>query len=140
MKKMLQDNFDNWEMLHDLNVVLKAIETQKPKNIIKKENKWYGVLAALMHFEMTVTGNFSKKEIAETIAIIEVIGKDRYKIGEISQTGNATVIQLKDKRLVAAIYDDATQKVSFAMAEMGLRYSFKEFLPKEIVEEMKSQL
>ena len=46
----------------------------------------------------------------------------------------------KDKRLVAAIYDYSTQKVSFAMAEMGLKYSFEKFLPKEIVEEMKSQL
>jgi len=140
MKNMMQSNFGNWEILPDLTVVLKEIETKKPKNIIKKANKSYGVLSATMHFEMTITGNFTKKEIAETTAIIETIGKDRYKIGGISQTENTTVIQLTDKRLVAAIYDDATQKVSFAMAEMGLKYSFEKFLPKEIVEEMKSQL
>lgn len=140
MKNMLQSNFDNWEILPDLKVVLKKMETQKPKNIVKQGNKSYGVLEAVMHFEMTVTGNFNKKEIAETIAITETIGKDRYKIGKIAQKENATVIQLTDKRLVAAIYDDATQKVSFAMAEMGLQYSFEKFLPKEIVEEMKSQL
>lgn len=140
MKNMLQSNFDNWEILPDLNVVLKEIETQKPKKIIKQANKLYGVLAATMYFEMTVTGNFTKKEITETIAIIETIGKDRYKIGEIAQKENATVIQLTDKRLVASIYDEAIQKVSFAMAEMGLSYSFEKFLPKEIVEELKSQL
>ncbi|UUV22306.1 toxin-antitoxin system YwqK family antitoxin [Paenimyroides aestuarii] len=140
MKNMLQSNFDNWEILPDLNVVLKKIETEKPKKIIKQANKLYGVLAATMHFEMTVTGNFTKKEIAETVSIIEIIGKDRYKIGEISQTEQTTVIQLTDKRLVAAIYDEASQTVRFAMAEMGLQYSFKEFLPKEIVEEMKPQL
>jgi len=140
MKNMLQSNFDNWEILPDLTVVLKEIETKKPKKIIKQENKTFGVLEAVMNFEMTITGNYSDKEIANTVGLIETIGKDRYKIGEVSQTENATVIQLIDKRLVAAIYDDATQKVSFAMAEMGLRYSFEKFLPKEIVDEMKSQL
>ncbi|MEG1021865.1 MAG: hypothetical protein RSD71_17835 [Flavobacterium sp.] len=140
MKNMLQSNFDNWEILPDLKVVLKEIETTKPKNIIKQGNKTFGVLEAVMHFEMTVTGNYSKKEIAGIVDLIETIGKDRYKIGEISETENATVIQLTDKRLVAAIYDDATQKVSFAMAEMGLKYNFEKFLPKEIVEQMKPQL
>ncbi|KAA5533863.1 hypothetical protein [Paenimyroides baculatum] len=140
MKNMLRSNFDNCEILPDLKIALKEIEAQKPKKIIKKENKSFGVLEAVMNFEMTVTGNYSKTEIARTVDLIETIGKDRYKIGEISQTEDKTVIQLKDKRLVAAIYDYSTQNVSFAMAEIGLRYSFEKFLPKEIVEEMKNQL
>lgn len=140
MKNMLQSNFDNWETLPDLKVVLKEIETTKPKKIIKQGNKTFGVLEAIMNFEMTVTGNYSKKEIAGVVGLVETIGKDRYKMGEISQTENATVIQLTDKRLVAAIYDYSTQKVRFAMAEMGLQYSLEKFLPNEIVEQMKSQL
>jgi len=140
MKNLLQSNFDNWEILPDLNVVLKEIEIQKPKKIIKKGNKSFGVLEAVMNFEMTVAGNYSETETELVMDLIEAIGKNRYKIGEISQTENKTVIQLKDKRLVACIYHFSSQKVSFAMAEKGLRYSFEKFLPKEIVEEMKSQL
>ena len=140
MKNMLQSNFDNWEIFPDLNVELKEIEIQKPKNIIKQGNKSFGVLEAVMNFEMTITGNYSKAEITSTVGLIETIGKDRYKISDISQTEDRTVIQIKDKRLVAAIYDYTTQKVSFAMAEMGLRYSFEKFLPKKIIEEMKNQL
>ncbi|SFN50755.1 MORN repeat variant [Paenimyroides ummariense] len=140
MKNMLQSNFDNWEILPDLKVVLKEIETTKPKKIIKQGNKTFGVLEAIMNFEMTVTGNYSKKEIASTVGLIETIGKDRYKMGEMLQKEGVTVIYIKDKRLVAAIYDYSTQKVRFAMAEMGLKYSFQQFLPKEIIEEMKNQL
>lgn len=140
MKNMLQSNFDNWEIIPDLTIALKEIETRNPKKIIKQGNKLFGVLEAVMNFEMTITGNYSKAEITSTVGLIETIGKDRYKISDISQTVDRTVIQIKDKRSVAAIYDYTTQNVSFAMAEMGLKYSFQQFLPKEIIEEMKNQL
>lgn len=140
MKNMLRSNFDNWEILPDLKVELKEIEIQKPKNIIKQGNKSFGVVETVMNFEMTITGNYSKAEIGSTVGLIETIGKDRYKMGKILQKEGVTVIYIKDKRLVAAIYNHSTQNVSFAMAEMGLKYSFEQFLPKEIIEQIKAQL
>lgn len=140
MKNLLQSNFDNWEMLPDLKVTFKEIEIQKPSKVIKKENKSFGVLEAIMNFEMSFTGYGDDEEIKTVLYIIEGLGKDRYKIDEVIKNEGNTIIKIKDKRLVAGIYNHSTQKVGFAMAEVGLIYTFEKFLPKEIIEEMKTQL
>ncbi|MDR6969528.1 hypothetical protein J2X31_003561 [Flavobacterium arsenatis] len=140
MKSSLQSNFDNWDDLPDLKVNLTAIQVQKPKKLIIKENKYLGVLEAVMNFEMTVNGYHNKEEIATALYLIETIGKDRYKIGEISKKDGNTIIEIKDKRLVVAIYNHYTQEVRFAMIGAVLTYTLEKFLPKEIVAEIKSQL
>src|SRR5690554_5161077 len=85
MKNLLQSNFDNWEALPDLKVTFKEIEIQKPKRIIQKDNKIFGVLEAVMNIEMSVTGYGDKEEIATVIYIIEALGKDRFKVNQVKK-------------------------------------------------------
>lgn len=140
MQDMLRSNFDNWEMLPDLKVALKEIEVQKPKKLVTKEDKSFGILVALMNFEMTVTGKYDKEELTNTLSLIEGIGKERYKIGNVEQKDGKVVLKITDKRLVVGTYNSLNKEVRFAMTELGLTYTLKKFLPKEIVEEIKSQL
>lgn len=140
MKNLLKSNFGNWEMLPDLKVTFKDVKIQPPKKLIENNNKTFGVLEAVMNIEMTIKGNYDHEEIENTLSIITAIGKDRYKVENVIKKDDNTTLVLTDKRLVASIYDHTTKNVRFAMAEIGLSYTFQKFLPKEIVAEMKTQL
>jgi hypothetical protein len=140
MKNLLKSNFDNWETLPDLKVTFKDVNVHPPKNLIQNGDKTFGVLEAVMHIEMTITGNYDQEEIETTLSIIEAIGKGRHKVGNVVKKDGSTTLALTDKRLVAGIYNPTSKNVRFAMAEIGLSYTFQKFLPKEIVAEMKTQL
>ena len=140
MKNLLKSNFGNWEMLPNLKVTFKDVKVQPPKKLIQNGDKTFGVLEAVMNIEMTITGNYDQEEVENTLSIIEAIGKDRYKVDDVVKKDGNTTLALTDKRLVAGIYNPTSKNVRFAMAEIGLSYTFQKFLPKEIVAEMKTQL
>ncbi|MFN0254135.1 hypothetical protein [Pedobacter ureilyticus] len=140
MKNLLKSNFDNWETLPDLKVTFKDVNVLPPKKLIQNGDKTFGVLEAVMHIEMTITGNYDQEEIETTLSVIEAIGKGRHKVGNVVKKDGSTTLALTDKRLVAGIYNPTSKNVRFAIAEIGLSYTFQKFLPKEIVAEMKTQL
>ena len=142
MEKTLQNSYDDWTELPDFKINLKNFDITGPDKIVIKVGKEYGILKAVMNIELSSSSNakIDKEDISVLTELMEDLGKGRYKFGKIVQKNDTSIIELKDNRLIVAIYDQSTGKVQFALSEMGIIFIFNLFLPKEIIEGMKSQL
>lgn len=141
MKGILQSNFSNMLGIPNLEIKQTGVEIIEPRTLIHKDEKVFGVLTAVMTIQFSGIDDAETEEAKDMFQLIARMSKGRYTFGPIQKLAKGkSGVEVKDNRLVAAIYDEVSGKYSFAMAELGLQSTFEKFLPAVIVSEMEKQL
>lgn len=141
MSNLLKSNFSNWTAIPNLKISQAGVLIEEPKNLVKMDEKVYGVLLATMTIDFTGEDDDAVEDIKPLFELVEEMSQGRYSFGELKPGPNSSFsMDVKDKRLVAAIYNESTQKYQFAMSELGLKSTFENFLPAAILLQMEEQL
>lgn len=144
VEQLLAANFGNDSFLH-IGHRLQSVTVTIPNEIVERDDKSYAVLHVIITAQLMFDiQNENDKEREEDIdllksLVIATYGK-RLVLGEVTYAGTKATLNIKENRLVAAIYDTTAKKTTFALSEKFMKSFYEDFLPMEIIEEMKEQL
>jgi len=144
MEQLLAANFGNDTFLHIEHKLL-SVEMMVPNSVVEQNDKSYAVIHATIKMALVFDlKNEDIKEAEEDMdalkSLVAAMYGDRMEIGEVTHSDGRAVLNIKENRLVAAIYDKATKKATFALSEKMMKSFYDDFLPKEIIDEMEEQL
>lgn len=144
MEQLLAANFGNDTFLNIEHRLLSFSMTQ-PNAIVEKDNKSYAVIHAVIEMQLVFDlDSEDVKQAAEDIdalkGLVLAMYGNRLEIGAVTQLDGRAVLNIKENRLVAAIYNKTTKKTTFALSEKLMKSFYDDFLPPAIIEEMEEQL